>query len=206
MDQFQVITGANGRRPRKVLEGHRFGRLFAVRYITETKDYECLCECGNKKLFKSNQLKSGRVVSCGCYNREKSRTHGLGASKVYHVWHSMIQRCSNPEHVEWKRYGARGISVCERWLDFENFYADMGDPPVGLSLDRKDNNGNYCKENCKWSTKNEQQRNRRDTRFVTFQGETKPIAAWAEQFGKKRKVVYSRIFCHGWSPQRAFLT
>ena len=90
-----------------------------------------------------------------------ARTHGKTHSPEYYVWSAMVQRCTNPNNPQYKWYGARGIKVCEPWLKFDNFYADMGDRPEGLEIDRIDNDGNYAPSNCKWSTRKEQMNNMR---------------------------------------------
>src|SRR4051812_31479778 len=103
------------------------------------------CDCGTEKVVHGGALRSGIVVSCGCFNRDRSRTHGMEGTHVYGVWASMKARCLNPKHRAWKNYGGRGIKVCKRWMKFENFYADMGDP-TGV-LDRTDNEGDYTPTN-----------------------------------------------------------
>ena len=131
-----------------------------------------VCRCGVTKVLDTYKVKSGHTRSCGCYQRQvvtKAKTkHGQSnsrkkakASKAYRSWQNMWTRCTNKKNKEWKNYGGRGISVCDRWKVFEAFFADMGEAPENKSLDRVNNEGNYEPENCKWSTPKEQARNRR---------------------------------------------
>ncbi len=119
----------------------------------------------------------------------------------------MKDRCLNSRNKRYEDYGGRGITVCERWLRFENFYEDMGDRPDGKSLDRyPDPNGNYEPSNCRWATPKEQQLNRRMTRYLTYQNQTLPLAVWAERFGIKSNVVRGRIVGCGWEIEKALTT
>jgi hypothetical protein len=128
----------------------------------------CRCKCGTEREIISAVLRSGRSKSCGCETSEaiaaSKRDHGETKrgyqSRAYRTWANMINRCTNPKRREWHRYGGRGITVCERWRDFKNFKADMGDPPPGLTLDRINNSGNYEPGNCRWATRKEQTANR----------------------------------------------
>jgi len=111
-------------------------------------------------------LRTGSAKSCGCLMREsrarRARTHGMVGTPIYYVWDAMIQRCTNPKHPSWANYGGRGITVCERWLKFENFLAGVGKRPrEGLSIDRKNNDGHYEPGNVRWATRTEQNNNRR---------------------------------------------
>lgn len=121
--------------------------------------YNLLCDCGHKSSLKKDDLKSNCL---GCYI-PANKIHGLAKknNKTYNIWKTMRQRVMNPNCYDYKYYGARGIKICDRWNDFLNFYADMGDKPAGKSLDRINNQGDYNPENCKWSTQKEQVRNSR---------------------------------------------
>jgi hypothetical protein len=127
-------------------------------------------------------------------------------SKEADIWQQMQQRCFNPKCKSYPNYGGRGITVCERWLGDDgliNFIADMGRKPPGMSLDREDNDGPYSPENCRWATRQQQQRNRRANFYVTIDGETKCVTEWAEIKGIKVLTVFKRIRKFGWTPERA---
>lgn len=149
--------------------GQRFGKLVPIGIEARSKNREiiwrCLCDCGNLRTVIGSRLVSGRVQSCGCLQKERTRevniTHGKYKSRIYSIWRNMLSRRTNSNHDSYPDYGGRGIMVCERWLKFEIFFADMGDPPEGLTLDRKDVNGNYEPGNCKWATLSEQNLNKR---------------------------------------------
>lgn len=127
--------------------------------------YDCVCDCGSHSVKTRNHLVSGASKSCGCLRDEKSKQratkHDLRHTRAYNTWCHMKARCDNPQNKAYKYYGGRGVTYCESWKDFENFYKDMGEAPEGLSLDRVDCNGNYCKENCRWADDQEQRINQR---------------------------------------------
>lgn len=156
------------------LTGQRFGRLTVIeaghRDPKERRLYwRCLCDCGNEHVTRGAQLRRGETRSCGCLRvdmgKAKTLTHGMSRRKtrrkVYGVWATMRRRCDNPGQQSYRLYGGRGIKVCERWHTFENFYADMGDPPAGCSIDRIDPDGDYEPGNCRWATAKEQRANQR---------------------------------------------
>ena len=129
--------------------------------------------------------------------REKLRscrlTHGMKKTRVYTIWTRMKQRCLDLNSTEYKRYGGRGIRVCERWLKFENFLADMGEPPAGMQIERRDNDGHYEPSNCRWATVKEQANNRRTNRMIEFGGERLTVTQCAERIGIPPRRLQQRL-------------
>ena len=152
--------------PRKNKVGDVFGRLTIVSaYSSKTSGrwfHKVVCSCGKSKYVAGDDMRAGKVSSCGCLRTELFTTHGMSNSAEYKVWASMIQRCTNKGRAAYKNYGGRGISVCDDWLLFENFIEDMGDRKVDtLTIDRVDNNKGYCKANCVWADRSTQSINSR---------------------------------------------
>ena len=191
------------------LRGLRFGRLIAVKPMSSRRrnsvEWECLCDCGATHVASVDKLRGGYTRSCGCLRDDTHRTHGMSKSPEYGVWLSMKARCLNPLNARWETHGARGIKVCDEWLNsFENFYADMGArPDPKLSIERKDNDGGYTKENCVWATSREQADNRRTTIRVEIGGQTKSLKAWCRDMGIPYLRTWKRIYLSGWSIERA---
>jgi hypothetical protein len=192
--------------------GERYGRLLVVGRAPNKSDKDtnarwvCACDCGRETTQYGQDLKKGKVVSCGCWNDEKKFKHGMARQPVYKVWQQLHQRCENPKAPKFYNYGGRGIKVCERWKSFENFAADMGIRPEGYSIERINNDGDYEPSNCMWATTKQQLNNRRISRFIELNGERKTIAQWADQLGVKYDLIRCRIDRYGWSIERALTT
>lgn len=150
--------------------GDVFDRLTVIKLFIRDSHrrirWECRCSCGKTVYRRQSNLFNNKNNSCGCHKKDIYLTHNMTDSREYKSWSSMKHRCDNIDSVDYKYYGRRGISYCEEWKSFENFYRDMGDRPEGMTLDRKDNNKNYCKDNCKWSTSKEQANNKRYYSFT----------------------------------------
>lgn len=145
----------------KDITNQRFGRLIALERFGSGQPtlWLCQCDCGNKKNINARSLVTGGTRSCGCI-----RFHGKTYTPEWYSWISMIQRCNDPNYHAYKWYGGRGIKVCERWLKFKNFFADMGERPKGMTLDRVNNDFGYFPINCRWATPSQQAKNRRQNK------------------------------------------
>lgn len=162
--------------------------------------WNCICDCGNKKEISGTSLRNTKTKSCGCLRirlaaERKGKRTGM---KEYGIWRTMINRCIDKNHNRYHRYGGRGIKVCDRWINFDNFILDMGIRPTEKhSIDRIDNNGNYEPSNCKWSSAKEQGENRCNNRVITFNGETKILQRWADEIGINQSMLSRQIILWG---------
>lgn len=189
---------------------HEFGRLRILghEFVIGVKTcVVCECECGTVKVVTTNMLHTGDTLSCGCRQREIAgalrRTHGKSQTQVYMVWASMIRRCHDCSIKGYERYGGRGISVCPRWREsFEAFSSDMGDRPSGMSIERRDNNGDYEPSNCHWATSDEQANNTRRSVKLEFYGRMKTVTEWSVIACIPVNTIYSRLK-KGWPPKLA---
>ena len=194
----------------------RFGRLSVIERVDNNKHgqarWRCRCDCGNEVIVTGYKLTSGHTRSCGCLKIESTgnqrRTHGDTGSRLYVCWQHMKNRCNNPLDKYFCNYGGRGISVCPEWDSYEKFkeWAFAHGYRDDLTLDRIDVNGNYCPENCRWTTMQEQQNNRRNNHYVEFCGEVHTLADWARIIGINRDVLQMRINKLKWSVEKAFTT
>ena len=192
------------------LKGQQFGRLTVLRKQRMRRHarsyWLCQCQCGQRKCIKGTDLILSKTQSCGCYRREKTsqtfRKHGDGGnnrSRLYGAWAGMKQRCLNEKCEQYKYYGGRGIKLCKLWHDFRAFkkWALANGWREVLEIDRIDNDGDYCPENCHWNTRKGNMRNTRRTRWFTINGETKSLSEWCEIYDVSYKTVHARLE-RGW--------
>ena len=180
---------------------------------TSKRIYRCRCECGKEITTSSSSLLGGHSGSCGCLGRDRRRAantkHGQAprghVTVEYRTWLDMLDRCRRVGHISYPNYGARGITVCERWMMFENFVADMGLRPWGGSIDRIDPNGNYEPSNCRWLPRSEQNRNKRTNHVIEIDGERAILAVWVQRSPASLATIIRRLAA-GWSPKAAVFT
>ena len=196
------------------LTGKRFGKLVAIKTAGKTKNgaylWKCKCDCGNEIIANVGNLKNGHTKSCGCLRVDRCKTnftkHGLEHTRLYGIWSDMRLRCYDEKNIAYHRYGGRGITICDEWKnDVKAFYdwATANGYKDSLTIDRIDNDGNYCPENCRWATVKEQASNRRSNILVTHNGKTQTMKKWANEVGTPYKVVWARMQKLGWSAERA---
>ena len=185
--------------------GITYGRLTVIEKSSERGSsgnvkWFCLCDCGNKCLVSGSSLKSGSTKSCGCLfldvaasKGRAKKVHGMTNTKIYSIWSNMRNRCLNPAYKKYHAYGGRGIKISKDWDSFEVFFKDMGLQPEGMTLDRIDVNGDYCKENCRWATQKEQQNNRRDNVILEYESKKYTMQQLCEHLGKNSDKVQQRL-------------
>jgi hypothetical protein len=192
------------------LTGRRFERLTVIGEAEPDKNgharWNCRCDCGEEKTILSTHLVRGSIRSCGCQRAKRRTKHKQSRTKLYKVWEEMKQRCNNQNNASYSNYGNRGISVCPEWQDdfqvfydwaMENGYAD------GLQIDRINNDGDYEPGNCRWVTKKENLRNKRQSVFIEYHGQMHTVAEWAKITGIHRNTIANRIRA-GKTPEEIF--
>jgi hypothetical protein len=200
--------------PRRVkdITGRVFERLTVLEFVRVNKRkawWTCECSCGKKIVKASTDLIEGKMKSCGCLRRETTKRthtqHGMAGTKIYNIWKGMRTRCNCVGSQDYHHYGGRGITVCVRWNSFANFYADMGDRPTAQhTIERIDNDKGYSPENCCWITRRKQAQNRRNSIYITYEGETKILSEWARHLNILRSTLSRRLSVYGWSVEDAF--
>lgn len=212
---FYWEYGKMNKNSEEYMIGRKFGRLTVIEsggehYFPGGKHSDtwiCKCDCGIIKTIFGYHLRSGRSKSCGCSKKEGTRrTHGKSHTKIYNIWHGMRERCNNKKHKNYKHYGGRGIKVCDEWnnsLDKFCEWAMANGYQEGLTIDRIDVNGNYEPSNCRWATMKEQNRNRRNNRYLTYNGKRKTMAEWSEITGLKDSTIQYRLDKIGWPVEKA---
>lgn len=205
-----VTNKPRGHGFKPIAPGTRFSRLEVMSAANPVRRSDgrlssyslCKCDCGNEITVINKSLRMKRTQSCGCLGIESRKnantTHGQSRrglkSREYEIWAGMLSRVSNPKHKNYKNYGGRGITVCERWKSFENFILDMGQRPHGnLSLDRIDVNGNYEPQNCRWATCAQQANNTRCNRRIIIDGKSHTLAEWSKLSGVSIGTIHSRL-------------
>lgn len=193
----------------KNIKGVRSGKLVALEPVANKGghiNWLAQCDCGKRKVVRGARLVAGEVKSCGCLVGKCAPGHGMHDTPTYRSWQSMLARCRNPKDPSYVRYGGQGITVCERWHDFQSFLDDMGPrPSLKHSIDRIDGTSGYKPGNCRWATWEEQNRNKRDNLRLTYRGLTLTATEWAERLGVDRHVIYNRNRA-GWPVERIIET
>lgn len=201
------------------LQGKKFHYWTVLRAAPRRKPYRsrwvCICRCGKQKEVNEYHLLDGKSTSCGCYSTKlllqriknglnRSPSHkGLQKTRAYGTWRQMKSRCYYPSNISYKEYGGKGITICKRWLSFENFYRDMGERPIGMSIDRINPFRGYSPSNCRWATSKQQGRNKKNTIKVRFRGELRSVRDWCDELGLPLYRTIERIK-KGWPPHKAF--
>jgi hypothetical protein len=197
------------------LIGKKFNRLLVVKKNGRKNQkvmWECVCDCGNTTFVSTFYLTHNKVRSCGCLHKEqlieRNTTHNQRHTNLYETWKKMKDRCRNINTKEYKNYGGRGVKVCDEWInDFQSFYdwSYSNGYAEHLTIDRIDNNGNYCPENCRWISLKEQQRNKRTNKMISYKGQVRCLSEWCEILNLKYPTINGRLH-RNWSIEKAFET
>ena len=188
------------------ITGQRYGYLTVVEFshiLSGHAYWKCLCDCGNSTIVRGSHLKSNHTFSCGC--KRGNPTHAESKTRLYNIWNNMRERCSNAKNPQYKDYGARGISVCDDWCNFELFraWALSSGYSESLTIDRIENDKGYYPENCRWATSIQQANNTRKTRLITYNDETHSVSEWARILNIKQSTLNMRLNKYGWSVDKA---
>ena len=190
--------------------GRKFKMLTVIgqRIVSGRSVADCVCDCGQKVTVRVNRVVAGQE-GCRCRKGSLTGRHGHAANHTstltYKSWQSMKERCLNPEHVSWDRYGGRGIAFQDGWSSFDKFLLDMGERPVGTTLDRIDHDGNYSAENCRWADWKTQNRNNSGNIVLSYNGSQACLAEWAEVAGLPGNTLRKRLL-RGWSVEKSIET
>lgn len=181
--------------------GKKFNKLLVLRDsglrgARNRIKYVCLCDCGNESIVFGSPLRSGHTKSCGCDKSIIMTKHGKYGSGAYKTWDKMIQRCTNPKNHAYKNYGEKGVFVCKEWLDFKNFYADMGDRPDGMTIERLNIEDGYYKENCIWASQDDQTRNTSRNIVVSIGGRLLTVSELAKNSNRTYNSVNNILWKH----------
>lgn len=201
------------------ISGQQFGRLTALNRVRvqlrncEAWHWNYRCECGREKVLRPDRARKWGHCGCrakytfeGLSNPVRFVKHGMSGTPEHNLWKAINDRCHNPRAKDFPRYGGRGIKVCSRWRNsFENFFADMGKRPPGMSIERRRNNGMYSPRNCRWATPAEQADNTRRTRRLRIGKQTKTVTAWSKEAGVAGTTIRTRLY-RGWTPREAVFT
>lgn len=191
------------------LTGQRFGRLVVVAFAETGRRgqsrWRCRCDCGGEKTLDGGNFVHGNTKSCGCIARKRNHGGRKAKDRLYNIWCGMKQRANYPKHKDYSRYGGRGITVCDEWLnDFSAFreWALTNGYRDDLSIDRIDNDGNYEPSNCRWEDSETQGNNQRKCHRIDYGGERLTVSQWERKLGFKQGKIKARLYL-GWTPEEA---
>ena len=199
---------------RKVNPGDVFSRVTIIKEVAQRRGvrrFLCKCKCGKQWEVSLVNLVEGHTKSCGCLKKERTverlYIHGKSGEKIYVAWMAMKMRCFNKNNPRYSSYGGRGITVCEEWLNFQNFYdwAIKNGYKPGLSIERVDNDGSYDSANCTWIPRENQTKNTRKTRLIEYNGAKRTLKEWGTLLGVSHKTLSGRLY-RGWSDESIIST